>query len=120
MHGFGELRVNDWSVLGTDTAPFLLAGIPGILLGQDSPEYRYTHHSRADTFDKVQRDVLVRDATLMGLLAYWIADRQERLSIPWDPERTAKMLLSRGQDELLKAGGLWPFGNIATDPSPTR
>jgi hypothetical protein len=42
-------------------------------MGQDSPEYRYTHHSVVDTFDKVKADILIRDATVMALTGFWIA-----------------------------------------------
>jgi len=46
--------VDDNTVLGTDAGPFILAGLPGINMGQDSPEYKYTHHSAVDTFDKIK------------------------------------------------------------------
>jgi hypothetical protein len=45
-------------------------GLPGINMGQDSPEYKFTHHSAVDTFDKVKPDLLIRDATVMGLTAF--------------------------------------------------
>ncbi|HEY1527630.1 MAG TPA: hypothetical protein VGH51_15460 [Candidatus Angelobacter sp.] len=73
-------------------------------MGQDSPEYKFTHHSAVDTFDKVKPDLLTRDATVMGLTAFWIADRPERLASPWPPERTAKMLVEKHNDT---TQGLW-------------
>ena len=45
-------------------------GLPGINMGQDSPEYKFTHHSAVDTFAKVKPDLLNRDATVMGLTAF--------------------------------------------------
>jgi hypothetical protein len=102
-------------MFGTDTGPFTLEGLPGINMGQDSPEYGYTHHSVVDTFDKVKADILIRDATLMALTAFWIADRPERLASPCPPEQTAKMLVGKKQDEFLKAYGLWPFGDLGTE-----
>ena len=108
IRAFGALEVNDSPVFGTDTGPFTLAGLPGINLGQDSPDYRYTHHSGADTFDKVKADILIRNATVMALTAFWIADRPERLAAPWPAERTARMLIEKKQDGFLKAFGLWP------------
>ncbi|HEV2176851.1 MAG TPA: M20/M25/M40 family metallo-hydrolase [Terriglobia bacterium] len=116
VKAFGELKVNDNTAFGTDTGPFILAGLPGINMGQDSPEYKYTHHSIVDTFDHVQPDLLTRDATLMALTAFWIADRPERLATPWPAEKTAKMLVEKKQDGFLKAFGLWPFGNLGTEP----
>jgi len=112
---FGELGVDDGLMFGTDTGPFTLEGLPGINMGQDSPDYRYTHHSEVDTFDKVKPDILTRDATIVALTAFWIADRPERLATPWPPEQTAKMLVEKKQDEFLKAFGLWPFGELGKE-----
>ncbi|HEY2496652.1 MAG TPA: M20/M25/M40 family metallo-hydrolase [Candidatus Angelobacter sp.] len=115
VKAFGEVDVDDNTVFGTDAGPFILAGLPGINMGQDSPEYKYTHHSAVDTFDKVKPDLLTRDATVMGLTAFWIADRPERLASPWPPEKTAKMLREKHSDVFLKAFGLWPFGDLGKD-----
>ena len=108
----GEFRTDDDLEFGTDTGPFSVAGLPGINLGQDSPEYRYTHHSSVDTFDKVKPEILARNATVMGLTAYWIASRPERLAAPWPPEKTARMLVEKRQEELLKSIGEWPYGSL--------
>ena len=112
LRSFGEFRTDDDVELGTDTGPFIVAGLPGINMGQDSPEYRYTHHSAVDTLDKVKPEILAHNATLMGLTAYWIASRPERLAAPWPREKTARMLVEKKQDILLKAIGEWPFGNF--------
>ena len=112
VKSFGDLDVDDRPVFGTDAGPFILAGLPGINMDQDSPEYKYTHHSAVDTFDKVKPDLLTRDATVMGMTAFWIADRPERLASPWPAERTAKMLVEKHSDGFLKAFGLWTFGDM--------
>jgi carboxypeptidase Q len=117
VKGFGELKVDDRPVFGTDAGPFVLAGLPGINMGQDSPEYKYTHHSAVDTLDKVKPDMMIRDSTMMALAAFWIADRPERLASPWPPEKTAKMLVAKHQDLLLKAFGIWPFGDLGSQPA---
>jgi len=106
---FGDLKVDDKIEFGTDCGPFILAGLPGINMDQDSPEYKYTHHSAVDTLDKVKPEVLIHNATLMALAAFWIADRPDRLASPWPAERTAAMLTEKHQDGFLKALGLWPF-----------
>ncbi len=116
VKAFVDLKVDDSVVFGTDTGPFTLAGLPGINMDQDSPEYRYTHHSAADTFDKVKPEYIDKDATLMALAAYWIADRPDRLASPWLPEKTAKMLVDKKEDKFLKAFGLWPFGDLGSTP----
>jgi carboxypeptidase Q len=115
VKSFGEIEVDDNTVFGTDAGPFILAGLPGINMGQDSPEYKYTHHSAVDTFDKVKPDLLTRDATVMALTSFWIADRPERLASPWPAEKTARMLVEKHNDVFLKAAGIWPFGDMGKD-----
>jgi carboxypeptidase Q len=120
LQSFGEITVDDNVQFGTDTGPFSLAGLPGINLGQDSPDYKYTHHSEADTYDKVKPDILARDTTVMALTSFWIADREERLARPWPPEKTARMLVEKHQDGMLKAFNLWPFGNLGSEPDKSQ
>ena len=117
-----EVKVDDKVEDGTDTLPFSVAGLPGINMDQDSPEYKYTHHSAADALDAVKPDVLAQDSTLMALAAYWIADRPERLASPWPAEKTVKMLVGQHQDEMLKAFGLWPkaFEEIEKREAPSN
>jgi carboxypeptidase Q len=115
LRAFGGLKVDDGTEFGTDTGPFTLEGLPGINLDQDSPDYKYTHHSAVDTFDKVKPEILTSDATVMALTAFWIADRPERLATPWSAERTARMLIDKREDVELKAFGIWPFGNLGSD-----
>jgi hypothetical protein len=110
-----EIKVNEKVESGTDTLPFSMAGLPGINMNQDSPDYKYTHHSAADALDAVKPDVLTQNATLMALTAFWIADRPDRFAIPWSRERTAKMLREQGQYGFLKAFNLWPYGDLGSD-----
>jgi carboxypeptidase Q len=117
LQAFGDLQVDDDVEFGTDTGPFTLAGLPGINLNQDTADYKYTHHSAVDTFDKAKADVLDRNATVMALAAFWIADRPERLASPWPQEKTAQMLIEKHEDGMLKAFNLWPFGNLGGAPA---
>jgi carboxypeptidase Q len=116
MRSFGRLSVDDDTVFDTDTGPFILAGLPGIGLKQNTTEYAYTHHSSVDTLDKVEADILHRDATLMALTAFWIAARSDRLAAPWPSEKTAHMLVEKHDDVMLKLFGIWPFGKLGTEP----
>ena len=117
-----EVKVDDKVEDGTDTLPFSVAGLPGINMDQESPEYKYTHHSAADALEAVKPDVLAQDATLMALAAYWIADRPERFASPWSAEKTVKMLVGQHQDAMLKAFGLWPkaFADIEKREAPSN
>ena len=102
---------------GTDTGPFILAGLPGINLDQDSPDYKYTHHSAADALEAVKPDVLTQDATIMALTAFWLADRPERFASPWPAEKTAKMLREKGDYDMLKSFNLGPSAISGQDQS---
>ena len=115
LQAFGNLEVDDEAEFGTDTGPFIMEGLPGINLNQDSPDYKYTHHSAVDTLDKVKADVLDRNATVMALTGFWIADRPDRFASPWPKARTARMLTEKHDDVFLKLFGLWPFGNLGSD-----
>jgi hypothetical protein len=117
LENLREIKVNDKCEFGTDTGPFILAGLPGINMNQDSPDYKYTHHSAADAMEAVKPDILTQNATIMALTAYWLADRPERFALPWPSDRTAKMLRDQGQYEFLKAFGLWTFGEQGLDPN---
>jgi hypothetical protein len=112
-----EIQVSDKIEVGTDTLPFTIAGLPGINLDQDSPDYKYTNHSAADALEAVKPDVLAQDATIVALTAFWIADRPQRLASPWPAEKTAKMLRDKGEYDTLKAFGLWSFGALDSDSS---
>jgi hypothetical protein len=112
------IKVDEKVESGTDTLPFSMAGLPGINMNQDSPDYKYTHHSAADALEAVKPDVLSQNATLMALTAFWIADRPERFAAPWPAERTAAMLRAQGQYEFLKAFNLWPYGDLGAGEKP--
>lgn len=113
----GKFTADDNVEFGTDTGPFILEGLPGINMDQDSPDYKYTHHSPADALEAVKPEVLAHNATLMALAAYWIADLPERFASPWPPDKTAKMLIEKHQDGFLKVFKMWPFGDRGSSTS---
>jgi hypothetical protein len=118
LENIREIKVDEKVESGTDTLPFTMAGLPGINMNQDSPEYKYTHHSAADALEAVKPDVLTQNATIMAMTAFWIADRPERFASPWPSERTAKMLRAQGQYDFLKAFNLWPYGDLGAGEKP--
>jgi carboxypeptidase Q len=115
LASFHSMAVDDKVESGTDTLPFSIAGLPGIDVTQDSPDYKYTHHSAADALEAQKPDVLAQNATLMALAAFWIADRPERFASPWPAERTARMLRAQHEYEELKAFNLWPYGDLGAE-----
>ena len=114
IRNYGVTSVSDDVAFGTDTGPFTLMGLPGIELGQDSPDYRFTHHSNVDTLDKVDPATMSKDATIQALVSFWIADRPDRLASPWTPYQTRKMLTDQGQEPSLRNSGLWDLIGSAT------
>jgi carboxypeptidase Q len=110
LGNFGVTDVKSNPGFGTDNGPFILAGLPGIELVQDTSQYWLTHHSPADTLDKVDPATITRNSTIEAILAFWIADRPERYASPWPPQKTEKMLKDTHHEEELKVYGLWPFG----------
>lgn len=119
LRNYRDLRLRERASFGTDSGPFVLVGLPGITFQQDSPEYRYTIHSAADTLDTVKPEILAQNATIMAMTAFWIADRPERFAAPWPPEKTARMLRDQGAYEPLKLSGAWPFGELGADSTST-
>jgi hypothetical protein len=74
MTRFGMMRMG-----GSDHAPFDQSGVPGFYFLQDPAEYRLTHHSQSDTFDKANEADLVQGAQVMAVLAMRVANLAELL-----------------------------------------
>ena len=90
-----ELRLLEPSMsrsYGTDHLSFDEAGVPGFYCIQDFAEYRLTHHSQSDTFDKVWKDELNQGAELLAAWAYNTAQLPgmlPRRPLPYNPAPTA-------------------------------
>lgn len=68
------------SVSSTDHVSFDSVGLPGFQFVQDRLEYNArTHHSNMDTFDRIQRDDLIQQATVAAVFAWDAANRDEKL-----------------------------------------
>ena len=59
---------------GTDHASFNGVGVPGMACFQDADEYRYTHHTQSDTFDKAKHPNLIQGAQVMAVTALRVAN----------------------------------------------
>ncbi len=78
---------------GTDHLSFDDAGVPGFFCIQDLAEYRLTHHSQSDTFDKVWKDDLNQGAQVLAAWAYNTAqlpDMLPRRPLPYNPGPNTK------------------------------
>ncbi len=67
------------SLNGTDHQSFEAAGVPGFACRQDMGEYRLTHHTQSDTFDKASEPNLVQGAGVIAVTALRIANLPELL-----------------------------------------
>ena len=64
---------------GTDHVPFDGAGVPGFWCVQEGVDYDKTHHSQADTLDRVRWDDLTEGAQVLAVFAYNVAQLPEML-----------------------------------------
>jgi len=67
------------SMGGTDHLSFEQAGVPGFACEQDMDEYRLTHHTQADTFDKAKEPNLIQGAQVMAVAALRVANLPDLL-----------------------------------------
>jgi len=77
-----ELGVTDFtsrSPGGSDHLSFSNAGVPGLLLRQEPAEYRFTHHSQADTLDRARPADLIQGAQVLAIIAMRVANLEELL-----------------------------------------
>jgi hypothetical protein len=70
---------------GSDHVPFDQAGVPGFACLQETANYDKTHHSQADTLDRVKWDDLAEGAQVLAVFAYNVAELPELL-----PRKTTK------------------------------
>jgi hypothetical protein len=64
---------------GTDHWSYHTAGVPGFACNQEIDEYRLTHHTQSDTFDKAKEPNLIQGAQVMAVTAVRIANLPELL-----------------------------------------
>jgi carboxypeptidase Q len=80
LRDLGVTTIGPRSVVSTDHVSFDNAGVPAFQFMVDRLEYNSrTHHSNMDTFDRVQRDDMIQQATVIAAFAYDAAMRDEKL-----------------------------------------
>jgi hypothetical protein len=76
----GVVAAGPRSVTSTDHVAFDAVGLPGFQFMVDRLEYNSrTHHSNMDFYDRVQRDDMVQQVTVIAVFAYNAAMRDEML-----------------------------------------
>ena len=80
LRDLGVTTIGPRTVVSTDHVSFDNAGIPAFQFMVDRLEYNSrTHHSNMDTFDRVQRDDMIQQATVIAVFAYNAAMRDDKL-----------------------------------------
>lgn len=64
---------------GADIGPIMREGVPGMGLRVDGTRYFWYHHSPADTVDKLDPREMALCVATMAVMAYVVADMQEKL-----------------------------------------
>jgi carboxypeptidase Q len=64
---------------GSDIAPIMREGVPGMGLNVDGTRYFWYHHSNGDTVDKLDPREMGLCVATMAVMAYVVADLPERL-----------------------------------------
>jgi carboxypeptidase Q len=64
---------------GSDIAPIVALGVPGLGLNVDGTKYFWYHHTEADTIDKLDPAEMARCVAAMAVMAYVVADMPETL-----------------------------------------
>ncbi len=72
----------EWNVSkggsGVDIGPIVREGVPGVGHRVDTTHYFDVHHSRADTFEKVDPDLMARNVAVIAGLIYAVAESPAR------------------------------------------
>ena len=66
-------ELSNRNMMGTDHLSFLPHRVPAFAVVQDEAEYRKTHHTESDTFDKVYPDEINQGAKVLATWAYSVA-----------------------------------------------
>lgn len=65
---------------GADIGPIMREGVPGMGLSVEGDRYFWYHHTKADYVDKLNPDEVARSVATMAVMAYVVADMEQRLS----------------------------------------
>jgi carboxypeptidase Q len=91
----------------TDNFDFLLEGVPTLVANQEPANYMLNYHAASDTFDKVDIAELKKHVGIVGVTAYALADREERVGPRQTRNEIEDLMKKTGLDEEMKREGLW-------------
>lgn len=82
LESLGLAEAADGDAGGADISPLEPFSVPMIAVQQDTSHYFETHHSAADTLDKVQPEALAKTAAAVAVVAYALAEMPQPLPRP--------------------------------------
>lgn len=95
LRNLGMTAVTIRNTGGTDHQSFDGVGLPGFQFIQDETEYNaIIHHTNLDTYERLQPNDLMKDATIAAVFAYLTANREDK--IPRKPLTAAGQRGARG------------------------
>jgi len=80
LRSLGMTAVTIRNTGGTDHQSFDGVGLPGFPFIQDETEYNaIIHHTNLDTYERLQPNDLMKDATIAAVFAYLTANREDKI-----------------------------------------
>jgi carboxypeptidase Q len=80
FRGIGMTTLTVRNTGGTDHLSFDAVGLPGFQFIQDAIEYdTMTHHTNLDSYERLQPNDMMKNATIAAAFAYLAANREEKL-----------------------------------------
>lgn len=91
----------------TDNFDFLLEGVPTLVANQEPANYMLNYHAASDTFDKVDIAELKKHVAILGITAYALAEREQRIGPRQSRAQIETLMKETGLEEELRNEGLW-------------
>jgi len=108
-----KAKVDNKPWLGSDHHPFILQGVPAITFNAPvAPDDVRYYHDFADTFEKVDSEMLARATALVALLAYDLANDTDTDLQQLNEEETAELFRKAGLEKRMRNAGQWPFADV--------
>jgi hypothetical protein len=82
LESLGVTEVIDGEASGADISTLGPASVPMVAVRQDGTHYFETHHSAADTLDKVEPEALAKSAAAVAVVAFALAEMPQSLPRP--------------------------------------
>jgi carboxypeptidase Q len=107
LEQFGASKVLPTAESGTDHFDFMLEGVPTFVADEEEANYLENYHATTDTFDKVDFMQLKKNVAEAAMLAFALADAEERVGPRLNRAQIEKIMLEIHFDDELKQMGMW-------------